>query len=1065
MPKYVDIKKILIIGSGPVTIGQAGEFDYAMSQACIALKTEGYQTIIVNSNPVMISSDIETADKVYIEPLTLDNLKKIIVREKPEALLPVFGGQNAINLAYSLARSGILEQYQIKILGVSENIIEKTEDRLKFRELMTEIGLKFPDGSIATTISEGMAIGQKIGFPVVVRASFAMEGTGVMIAYNQEELEEFLEKALSLSPVSQVLVEKSLDGFHEFEFELLRDADGQTLMLTSLENIDPVGVHTGNSAVVIPAQGLTSEEYKNLSEVCQEIIGELGVTGNINIQFAISSTDRTIFPIEINPRFTKSSALAAKATGYQIPAITAKLAVGFRLAELGLDGISLAGQAMGAVASYTVVKLPCFSFDKFNAADPILGTTLKAVGEVMAFGCDFKEAFQKALRSLPGERYGLGADGKDVDEAKLTIWELKGKLANANPERWFYLRYALRRGMPISELINISKLSHWFIHEIQELGTLEKKLTTYALYNLTPEVLLQAKKWGFSDVQLAYLLRTTDDEVRVTRLKKEISGHFFPVNLKGVQGEIWPYFFLTYDQGRQIEVRQGSKIMMLGTGATRITQGTEYDYSLIHAAKAASEKGFASILINCNPTSISTDPMSVDTLYFEPLVKEDILNIFDQEKCEAAILQFSGKTASKLAAPLQKVGIQILGALGETHNQRSSREYLKQNLASPELYFPECGTAIDMKESIELAGKIGYPIIVRLVNKPLEVCFNVEDLRSYVESNKELNQSSPIRIEKFIDDAIGLMVQCVYDGNDIVICGIAEQIEEAGIHPSDCASAIPPYSISEAVISKIKSLTGSILKVMEIKGCFSIQYAVKHDRIYLLTVSSQANSLLPFISKATGVDWSAAAAKILLGESIKAQGLREQILHHTAIREAVFSFDRFPGVDTLLGPSMRSSGEVMGIDPNFGMAFIKSQLAAGERIPESGSVFVSIRDEDKRAFISIARQLIDLGFTIMAGEETADLLNRNNLQCQSVNRVGQGRPNIMDKIKNGEVHWIISVNSGRKTSPAEIQIRSSAVGRGIPITTTLSGVQVAVLGLQQYFKNQVGVKSLPEYYN
>jgi carbamoyl-phosphate synthase large subunit len=1051
-----DDKKILMIGPGPVMIGQAGEFDYAMSQACIALKQEGFQTIIVNSNPVTLSSDVEVADKVYIEPLTLENLKKIIVREKPDAFLPIFGGQNALNMAYFLAESGILTQYQIQLLGVSNTVIEKTENRMKFRELMTEMGFKLPDGAIATTVSEGMAIGQRIGLPVVVRASFAMEGAGVMMAYNQEELEEFLETALSLSPIHQVSVEKSCDGFHEFEFELLRDGDGQSIIVTSLENIDPVGVHTGNSAVVIPAQGLTSEDYQNLSEFCREIAGKLGVTGNMNFQFAVNLSDKTIFPIEINPRFTKSTLLAAKATGHPIPVIAAKLAVGFRLAALGLT------EGREADVNYTAVKLPCFSFDKFSGADPILGTTIKADGEVLAFGCNFKEAFQKALRSLPGGRNGLGADGKDVDESKLSVWEIKGKLTTPNPERWFYLRYALRRGMSVSELINLSKLSPWFIREIQELGLLEKNLTTYALYNLTPEVLLQAKKCGFSDVQIAHLLRTTDDEVRATRLKKEIRSYFFPI--PGTPDGAESYYFSTYAGGPQTDGEQGLKILLVGTGATRITQGTAYDYSLIHAAKAIREKGYTCIMIDCNPASIVTDPMNSGTLYFEPLVKENLLNILDQEKCETAILQFSGKMASPLAAPLRKSGVRILGT--DTHNQSTDREYLKKNLESSDLCFPESGIATDIKEMNDLAGKISYPVIARSSSsKSLEVCFNAEDLRIYGERLKDLNQNNPVRIEKYIDDAIGLVVQCIYDGNDFVICGVTEQIEEAGIHPSDSACAIPPYSIGEAVISKIKSLTGLILKTLQVKGCLSIQYAVKHERIYLLTVKTQADSLLPFISKATGVDWSAAAVKVLLGESIKEQALSERVLHHTAIREAVFSFDKFPGADTLLGPSMRSSGEVMGMDADFGMAFIKSQLAAGERTPETGAIYVSIRDEDKRAFLPIARQLIDLGFTIMAGDETADLLNRNNLPCQPVNRVGQGRPNIMDRIKNGEVHWIISINSGRKTTPAEAQIRSSAVRRGIPITTTLSGTQVAVLGLQQVSKNQVSVKTLSEYYN
>jgi carbamoyl-phosphate synthase large subunit len=1061
MPKREDIQKILLIGPGPVVIGQSGEFDYALHQACRILKQEGFKVVLINSDPITLAADI--TDTVYIQPLTLESLLQVIDLEKPDALLPVFGGQIAVNLAYLLAQSGQLDQYPIKFLGSDGRILEKTEDRLRFRELITEIGLKLPSGAIATGIDDGMAIGQQVGFPAVIRASLALEGVGVMVAYNMEELEEFIEIGLNASPIHQVLIEKSLYGWRELEFEVIRDSYGQCLIVSSVESIDPLGVHIGDSAVTIPAYDLAPLNYVDLTEVCERIIKKLGVVGGMNLQLAMNPVNGEVVIIEVNPRFTKSGALVAKTTGFQIPAVTAKLAVGYDLNEALADSHWKSQPTL----DYCTVKLPRFSFEKFPEADQVLGTTMKSVGEVMAFGCDFKEAFQKAIRSMMNNRYGLGADGRDMDESKLSLSQIKEKITNPNAERWFYLRYALKMGMSAQELANLSKLSNWFIKEIQELVALEKELTTYALYNLTPAILLQAKKWGFSDVQLAYLLRTTEDDVRATRLKKEIQSSYVAVEPVGLGIKRSSYLFSTYSPKVTPEIKKNPKVMIIGSGATRIGQGTEYDYCINHAARAVTESDYASMIVNCNPSAVSTDPANSDILYFEPLTKEDIVNVISREEPTAAIIQFSGRAAHTLVNPLQKSGIKILGTPLASYEYSSNWGLLKEMLNKLNLPFPGSGRAVEIKGAMEMAAQIGYPMIVRpsfSMDNTLKIIYDSQDLKEYVEDTKGIAQNNPLLMEKFLDDAIGVVVDCVCDGKELVICGIVEQIEEAGINPSDCACVIPPYSIGEAFIAKIKANTRLLAEELQIKGLLSVQYAIKHDALFLLRVSPQADPLLPFISKATGVDWMAAATRIMLDNSIQEQGLKEVALSHITVKEAVFSFDRFPGIDTLLGPEMRSSGTVMGIDLDFGMAFIKSQLAAGEKIPSGGRVFLSIRDEDRRLFISIVRQLIDLGFTIMAVEETATALNRNNLSCQTVYNVGEGRPNIVDKIKNGEIDWIISITAGRKTKPDEVQVRSTAVQRGIPITTTVSAAQAAVMGLTQYIHNQVGFKSLAEYY-
>ncbi|MGE5581704.1 MAG: carbamoyl-phosphate synthase large subunit [Bacillota bacterium] len=1067
MPDNTNLQKIMIIGSGPFLIGQAGEYSYAIVQVCKALKDESREVIFIDNNPVNLAAVSSLADLVYSEPLTVENLEKIIAAERPDGLLTGFGGQNALNLGYFLAGKGILEQYQVKMLGFEAEAIENTENRAKFRELMQELGLLVPEGLTVTSAAEGIGAGQRLGFPVVLRSSFAPEGAGVMVAYNKEELEDFLAIALNFSPIRQVMLEKSLAGWKEFEFEVIRDSTDKCMIISSLENIDSVGVHTGDSMVALPAQSLSTAEYTSLAEICKKVIKRLRISGVANLQIAQNPVDGAINILEVNPRFTKSSALAAKATGFQIPAVAAKLGLGLSIAELFAKSNQLGEKAFQPVIDYIAVKLPRFNFEKFPGADQTLGTTTKSVGEVMAFGHDFKEAFQKAIRSLMVNRYGFGADGRDVDETKLTAKEIREKIANPNPERLFYLRYALKQNMPIPEIANLSKLSTWFLNELAELTAFEKKLTTYAIYNLTPEVLLQAKKWGFSDVQLAYLLRTTEDEVRSTRLKTGIKVGYVPVEpAEKPAGAGGTYFFGTYNpESRKEKTAAGEKqkILITGVGPNRIGLGPEFNYSIIRAALTATDMGMESIIVDCNPTAVSTDPANAAKLYFEPLTKEDLLNIVAYEGPVVVMPQFSGKASLNLVNSLQETGVKIPGTPQDSYNRCTSWNLLKELAQKLGLILPGNATAADYKGALEAVNQTGFPVVVKPsfpTDKPVEILYDLEELKSYVDKARGISGNNPLIIEKFLDDAIGVIVESLSDGKDLVTAGIIEQIEEAGLHPGDCACALPPFAIGKEIIAKIKANTSLLAHELQVKGLFTVHYAVKHDTVYLLEINPFPGLFTPFICRATGVDWIAAATKVMLGVSIAEQGVREATLKYTAVKEVVLPFTHFPEVDTLLGPEMRSTGAVMGIDDDFGLAFIKSQLAAGVRIPTSGTIFMSIRDEDRRFFTAITRQLLEMGFQITAFEETAAVLNRNNLPCQSVYKVGEGRPNIIDRIKNGEIQWIISISSGRKTRQEEIAVRSAAVQRDIPITTTLSGSQVAVTGLERYLRKTVQIKPI-----
>ncbi len=1064
MPKHNDIKKVLLIGAGPTAIGQTGEFDYAGMEVCRILKAEGIKVVVVENNPNTIISDCQFADAVYLEPLTVTNLERIISIEKPDSLLVGFGGQVALNLGYSLFKEGILEKYHINLLGIEPETIEKTENRLRFREIIQELELTIPEGGIAYGIGEGIEIGQKIGFPVVIHSSFAAEGAGVLVAYNKEELEEYIENALSSSPIRQALIEESLYGWQEIELELLKDSDGKVMVVSSMENIDPVGVHTGNSAVVIPAQSLSTSQYQRMVEISKQFLNKLGITGSVNFQFACSPNNQDLILLEVNPRFTKSTALVAKTSGVQIPAVAIKLALNYKLTEIFEHQKN--GDGNNLQSDYVAVKLPRFNFEKFPTAEWMLGTSMKSVGEVVAFGGNFKEAFQKAIRSLDIGHHGLGAEGSDLKEDEITFKEIKEKIINPNADRWFYIRYALKKGMSLQEAADLSKLNHWFLKEVSEIVALEKKLTTYALYNLTNDVFLQAKQWGFSDPQLGYLLRTTDESIRETRKKQGIVAGFVKINNMGILKDNGASVFSTYCSCAKLETKKSEKILLPGSGPTRIGQGTEYDYSLVKASLAIMKSGLESIIINCNPASITTATENSSVLYIEPLVKEEILNIIEQEQPSNAILQFCGQAAQDLFAGLRKY-IKINGTSLQDYNRGLNWNSLKESVKKTGLLYPDYGEAVDETIALEIANKIGYPVILkpsfdRL--KSVEIIYDQEELTKYIAKMEPFSTKNPLLIEEFIGDAVGLLVTGVSDGQNFIIAGIMEQIEEAGINPGDSACSLPPYSVGKEILTKIKEISNVLAKELQITGLLNVKFAVKQDSIYLVDANPLSCLCIPFLTKATGIDWPAVISNSILGKRIKDQGINEKSLQYTAIREAAFSFDRFPGVDALLGPEVRSTGTAMAVDEDFGLAFIKAQLMVGEKIPTNGTIFLNIRSEDKRVFAPIIRRFIDLGFKIIAPEETATALLRNNIPCESVFQVGEGRPNIMDKIKNLEIQWIISTSSGRKTKPEEISIRSTAIQRDIPIITTISGTKAAAIGMEHYLKGDITVKSIEDYY-
>ena len=1076
MPKRTDIRKILIVGSGPIIIGQACEFDYSGSQACKALKEEGYQVVLVNSNPATIMTDPRMADRTYIEPITAEVVEKIIAAERPDAILPTLGGQTGLNVAVFLARAGIYKKYGVEVLGASPEAIARAEDRELFKRAMIEIGLKVPESGTATSVEEGMAIGQRIGFPLILRPAFTLGGSGGSIAYNQEELADCLSRAITTSPVGQVLVERSVLGWKEIEFEVMRDCADNVIIITSMENVDPMGVHTGDSMVVAPSQTLSAPEYVEYTDLCRRVIRKIDVTGGgINVQFGGNPANGDIVIIEVNPRLSRSSALASKATGFPIARVATKLAVGMTLDEIINDVTGKTYTFFEPTVDYCVFKVARFTFKKFPQADPTINTSMKSVGEAMAIGRTFKEAFQKGIRSLEIGRYGLGFDGKDhlvpdpKDDAELTY-----KLVTPNDARPFYIKYALEKGWTVEKVAELTHIDRWFIDNIREIIEVARRVRRYKgrLARLPAALVREAKRTGFSDVQIAFLTGSRETSVEKLRQKRGILPSYKLVDTcAGEFDAARPYYYSTYEPVDENRVTGRKKVLILGGGPNRIGQGIEFDYCCCHASYAVKELGYEAILVNSNPETVSTDYDTSDKLYFEPLTREDVLAIVRAEKPEGVIVQLGGQTPLNLAVPLEQAGVRILGTSPDSIDRAEDRERFKQLLGKLKLVQAESGTAFSYKEARAVADEIGYPVVVRpsyvLGGRAMDIVYDEEELARYMAEARIASESStehPILIDKVLENAIEVDVDALADGTTCVIGGIMEHVEPAGIHSGDSACTIPPVTLTEELVARLAEQTRAMAMELKVVGLMNIQYAIRGDTIYVLEVNPRASRTVPFVSKAIGVPLAAIATKVMLGHSLKELGFTKQVsISHVAVKAAVFPFARFPGVDAVLGPEMKSTGEVMGIDSSFGMAFAKAQQGAGHTVPMSGKVFISVRNADKREMIFIAKKLEDMGFEILATEGTAAALAHNDVKVSMLRKISVGRPNVLDMIKNKEVTLVINTVSGKKPRKDEINIRTHAIANSIPLISTISAAGAFVNGIEALKKRGISIKPLQEY--
>ncbi|MCX5894224.1 MAG: carbamoyl-phosphate synthase large subunit, partial [Proteobacteria bacterium] len=1017
MPRRTDIHKILIIGSGPIIISQACEFDYAGTQACKALKEEGFEVVLVNSNPATIMTDPEMADRTYIEPITPDIVELIIARERPDALLPTMGGQTALNVASQLWQNGVIERYGVKMIGANYEAIRKAEDREYFKEAMKKLGLDLPESGLAYTMHEARETASRLGLPLIIRPSYTLGGTGGGIAYNIQEFEEIAAQGLHNSMISEILVEESVIGWKEYELEVMRDLKDNVVIICSIENFDPMGIHTGDSITVAPAQTLTDKEYQKMRDAAIAIIREIGVeTGGSNIQFAVNPENGRMVVIEMNPRVSRSSALASKATGFPIAKMAAKLAVGYSLDEIPNDITRETPASFEPTIDYCVVKIPRFTFEKFPETDPTLGISMKSVGETMAIGRTFKEALQKGLRSLETGCFGLGADGTDPAFTNREEWynTVRKKLATQNSERIFYIRHAFQLGISIDEIHRLCKIDPWFLYNIKQIVDMEQEIKEAAAASRTSsatgaipalrdaEFLRKIKEYGFSDKQLAWLTHSDEGTIRNVRKKAGIEPVFKLVDTCAAEFEAYtPYYYSTYEKEDEIRKSTNKKIMILGGGPNRIGQGIEFDYCCVHASFALKELGYETIMVNSNPETVSTDYDTSSRLYFEPLTLEDVLNIVEKENPDGVIVQFGGQTPLNLAIPLARYNVPIIGTSPESIDRAENRERFKKILIKLGLHQPPNATATTAGEAIQKAKELGFPVLVRpsyvLGGRAMRIVYDEETLAGFIQEAIQVNPDHPILVDKFLEDAVEIDVDAVADGETCVIAGIMEHIEEAGIHSGDSACVIPPYSLPEHIIKIIRENTCALARELNVIGLMNIQFAVKNDTVYILEVNPRASRTVPFVSKATGIAWAKIAARIMVGKKLKDLGItREVKIAHFAVKEAVFPFNRFPGVDPVLGPEMKSTGEVMGIDEEFGKAFIKSQIAAGQRLPREGTVLISVNDKDKKSIISIAKRLEDLGFRLVGTSGTAQFLSDNGIVTRTVAKLGEGRPHIID---------------------------------------------------------------------
>ncbi len=1073
MPKRTDIKKILIIGAGPIIISQACEFDYSGTQACKALKEEGYEVVLINSNPATIMTDPETAHRTYIEPVIPEAVAMIIEKERPDALLPTLGGQTGLNTAVKVAEMGVLEKFGVEMIGASVHAIKKAEDRDLFRQAMTRIGLKIPRSGIAHTMEEVRTIAADIGFPIIVRPSFTLGGTGGGVAYNPEELEITAKAGLDASLIHQIMLEQSVLGWKEYELEVMRDKNDNVVIICSIENVDPMGVHTGDSITVAPAQTLSDKEYQVMRNAAIDIMREIGVdTGGSNVQFAINPKDGEMIIVEMNPRVSRSSALASKATGYPIAKIAAKLAVGYTLDEIPND---ITGETMASfepTLDYCVVKIPRWTFEKFPETKDYLTTAMKSVGETMSIGRTFKEALQKGLRSLEIGRYGFGADGKGLmySEGKLpSVTEIKQKLATPNSQRIFYLRHALKAGIPIDTIYELTAIDPWFLYQFQQIIEMEQELVKHKDILPEPELLKTAKAWGFSDVQIAHLIGKTEQEIEKYRKKLGLRPVYKLVDTCAAEFiAATPYYYSTYEEENEARVSDRKKVMILGGGPNRIGQGIEFDYCCVHASFALREEGVESIMVNSNPETVSTDYDTSDKLYFEPLTREDVLHIVETEKPMGVIVQFGGQTPLNLAVPLHKAGVPILGTQPESIDKAEDRELFKVMLKKLGLMQPDNGTASSIEEAVKVAEKIGYPVVVRpsyvLGGRAMKIVYDQSELENFTRLAILASPGHPILLDRFLENAMEVDTDAISDGKTTIIGGIMEHIEEAGIHSGDSACILPPRHISPAMIEEITAATKAMAAELKVVGLMNVQYAIKDGCLYVLEVNPRASRTVPFVSKATGVPLAKLATKVMLGKTLEELGLTKEIVpQHISVKEAVMPFDRFPDVDTLLGPEMKSTGEVMGIDADFGMAYAKAQLGAGQKLPLSGTVFISVQDRDKAAVIPAALQFQKMGFKIVATDGTSAFLKSKGIDNHRINKVSMGRPHVVDAIKNKEIQLVINTGPSMETWQDGYMIRRATIKFGIPYTTTVSGAIAVSRGIAALKEKNLSVKSIQEY--
>jgi carbamoyl-phosphate synthase large subunit len=1077
MPKRTDIKKVLIIGSGPIVIGQACEFDYSGTQACKALRADGYQVVLVNSNPATIMTDPELADRTYIEPLTREMLEEIIARERPDALLPTVGGQTALNLAVELAETGVLARHQVELIGASLRAIKVAEDRLWFKDACRKIGLDMPASAVINNVQDALRLADQLGYPVVIRPSFTLGGTGGSIAYNREEFSEAIALALDASPVHEALVEESVIGWKEFELEVMRDVRDNFVVVCSIENFDPMGIHTGDSITVAPAQTLTDKEYQRMRDAAAAIIREVGVeTGGSNIQFAVEPSSGRMVVIEMNPRVSRSSALASKATGFPIAKIAARLAVGMTLDEIPNDITKKTPSCFEPTIDYVVVKIPKWQFEKFPGADTVLGTQMKSVGEVMAIGRTFQEALCKGIRALePSTAWR--------PPAEVTTALLRERLHVPGPDRIHWLFEALERGMSRDEVCSLTKMDPWFIQQLEQMLEIDSRVKSSSMQGISPELMLESKRSGASDEEIAKLWNVDSASVRKRRLELGVRPVFKRVDTCAAEFESFtPYLYSTYEEEDEADVSNRPKIAILGSGPNRIGQGIEFDYCCCHAAFALREDGYETIMVNCNPETVSTDYDTSDRLYFEPLTLEDVLAVMGRERPEGVIVQFGGQTPLNLALDLKANGVPIIGTPPESIDLAEDRRRFGRLLEELNIPQPRNGTAHEPEEAVRVAKEIGLPVLVRpsyvLGGRAMVIAYDLQTVRDYVAQAvlmgplaSQGKTARPVLIDQFLEEATEVDVDALADGENVVIGGIMEHIEEAGVHSGDSSCVLPPVSLTPSALTRIRDYTNRLARSLGVIGLMNVQYAIQRDTVYVLEVNPRASRTVPYVSKATGVPLAKVAARLMTARKlssmnlplIEANGVAELCVRdYYAVKSPVFPFNKFRGVDTILGPEMRSTGEVMGVAATFGEAFAKAQLAAGQKLPRKGTIFVSVNDHDKRQVLPLARDLSQLGFTLMGTRGTAAALNAAGIPAESVYKANEGRPNIIDLVKTGRVDLIINTPLGRESFYDEKSIRRAAVRYSVPCITTLSAAQAAARGIRALIDHSFGVNALQD---